>query len=124
MYNSIFFGLISAPDDLKKKQVDELNSILSRIGVEINLKTGKNNSFLNIVYDNEKVAKKLTRRAGRRKMYAQNPDRLTYNDVRRLLKDHKLDEVAQMLKVSKSTLKRRLKEAKELGWENSDHTFL
>jgi transcriptional antiterminator len=122
MYNNIIFGLRYAPDDTRKIQVDELNSILSKIGVEVKLKTDENYNFLVIEYDNEKVGKKLSRRAGRRKMFAQNPDRLTYNDVRKLLMDHKLDEVAQMLKVSKSTLKRRLKEAKE--WDEGDNTFL
>jgi transcriptional antiterminator len=122
MYNNIIFGLRYAPDDTRKIQVDELNSILSKIGVEVKLKTDENYNFLVIEYDNQKVGKKLSRRAGRRKMYAQNPDRLTYNDVRKLLMDHKLDEVAQMLKVSKSTLKRRLKEAKE--WDKGDNTFL
>lgn len=108
----------------KKKTLDdikELNELLNEIGVQINFNSSEDSNIpiLSIQIKKDTYYKKITRNAGRRKNIDFSKD-YTYGDIWNWRKEGiKEKEILKRLGCTHATYARRLKEAKEYGFDES-----
>ena len=88
--------------------INEINEVLSRIGMELEIVQHKQKNYLDINYDTDAYKKATSRNAGKKRKTI-SPTRV--QDIKQMTKT----QAAAELGVSRSTLYRRLKEAQESG---------
>ena len=110
--------------DRKEKtqnDINELNELLNEIGVkiEVNAPDENNIPILSIQINKDIYNKKITRNAGRNRKYDFSKD-YTYGDIWRWRSEGiKESEILKRLGCTHATYARRLKEAKELEYEEN-----
>ena len=97
------------------RDMETVNEILNKVGVHID----RDNSDLQITLDMDAFTAHAKRNAGRKYIPLKKDGYLieyTVEEMRKMIKEKTAAEVAKELGISRRTLFRRLKEAKELGY--------
>lgn len=104
----------------KRAEVAELAEKLKPFGVTVTLKTVDKYTFLDFDFDDKKIKTLLTRNAGRKEKFL-NRTAVPVAEIRsRMDNGEQADEIAASLGVSRATLFRKLKHAKD---NNLDELF-
>ena len=100
-----------------KKLIELVESTSATVSLK-HLESNYEYEYLEIQCDQENVYKKVTRKAGRKKIFSQSYR--TYSEVKEMMNKDSAENVAKELGVSRSTLFRRLKAHEELGFDDSN----
>lgn len=107
----LLFSLAVEPTEKDKKNLAELNELLAKSDISIDILKNEYGTHLIINCDTDEVKKKLSRNAGRRK---KSHSAILVSEIEeRMAKGESADDIASELGISRSTLFRRLKESKE-----------
>ena len=121
MQNHFSFLLDSIEVDIANEEVKNLSQLLSCIGgkASISKRTDSGIVFLNIDFSEDTLQKKLTRSAGRKRIYNFDCE-YTYGDIR-AWKAQKVPEgkILSRLNCTRSTFYRRMREAREADYPDS-----
>lgn len=101
-------------------QIEKLVKLVKKINTTVYVKSFESNPeylYLEIIYDEEELHNKLTRKAGRKQIFSQGYR--TYAQVKEMMKTDSAENVAKELGVSRSTLFRRIKSHDKLGFDDS-----
>ena len=97
-------------------KMDELNEIMNRFG--ISLKTYQSESgydYLTIKYDTEQAEEKISRGAGAKPKFMDRT--VPIDEINQRMANESAEEVAKSLGISRSTLFRKIRYAKEAGFD-------
>lgn len=96
------------------KRLEILNDILKNVGADVSFeKEQSGENFLKIRYDKETIRKIKSRKAGAKSIKLKR--KISIKEVEKWIDVTTAKEVAEELGVSRSTLFRRIKEAKKQG---------
>lgn len=88
--------------------IHELIEIMEKAGISMDI----DEEYLTITYDTNDVWHSYTRNAGRHRIESSN---ISVKEAEQMIRDSSAIETAKVLGISKATLYRRIKEAKESG---------
>ena len=104
------------------KRLEILNDILKNVGADASFeKEQSGENFLKIRYDKETIRKIKSRKAGAKSIKLKR--KISIKEVEKWIDATTAKEVAEELGVSRSTLFRRIKEAKKQGVDISNKNF-
>lgn len=107
----LLFSLALEPTEKDKNNLAELNELLAKSDISIDLLKNEYGTYLIINCDTDEVKKKLSRNAGRPQ---KSHSTISVSEVEeRMAKGESAEDIASELGISRSTLFRRLKKAKE-----------
>lgn len=110
---------LDKPGKEEEKYLSTLNTLLKPSGASATIKKKVLSNiqetiyFLDVQYDYEEYIVKSSRNAGRKKTYLD----CKVDEIKDRIKEEGVDQVAHNLGVSRATLYRRLKEAKENDYD-------
>lgn len=119
MKNRVWFSLFSKPNECRDFEV--LKELLSSAGVtfEVQKEDGSPIPYeLVIEYDESQLRRSMTRCAGTNRKFTNRV--VSRKEIEERLKTETAEEIAESLGVSRSTLFRKLKVAREYDRENLD----
>lgn len=112
---TVFLNLDRQYRELNQQSIDELKEVLESIGIEISIDDKHQGmEFLRVILT-DKFEQKRTRNAGRKSKSIKGM--ITVEDIEKMIKEKTADVVAKKLGISRATLFRKLKKAKEEGDE-------
>lgn len=111
-----YFWLSNLPKDEDVSDMVALRRVLASVGVKMDVRSydfgsGDMHYGLSFTYDPDKVERKLTRGAGPKE---KDLGWIQLDEVRAMMKNTSMQDVAARLGVSRTTLYRRLKKAEEM----------
>lgn len=110
--------LLDPCDKNARENAKNLNSLLTDMGIDVTY-TDISHS-LKIKIDTKEYTRKKNRGAGKKRTYNTDLIQYTYGDIKTWhAQGISMQEIAKTLKISRATLYRRLKEAEELGINDS-----
>lgn len=116
--HSTLFILDKRYRDLNQQAIDEIKELLESIGINISINDeydeDQKTEFLSVVLTDEFEQKK-TRNAGRKSKSIKGM--ITIEDIEKMITEKTADVVARKLGISRATLFRKLKKAKEEGYK-------
>ena len=103
-------------DEIKlvKEQIEEVNEVLKKIDVKLELEQKNNDIVFKFFYNLEKMKRIITRNAtGRKKKVPNANAQYTSDDIRQMMKTKTADELAKQFGLSRMTFFRKLKQAEQ-----------
>lgn len=103
-------------DEIKlvQQQIEEVNEVLKKIDIKLELEQKNNDIVFKFFYNLEKMRKIITRNAtGRKKKVPNGSVQYTSDDIRELMKTKTADELAKQFGFSRMTFFRKLKQAEQ-----------
>ena len=120
MKNRVRFSLFCEP--IESREFDVLKELLSSAGVTFEVEKREEGSpipyELRIEYDESQLRRSMTRCAGANRKFTNRV--VSRKEIEERLKTETAEEIAESLGVSRSTLFRKLKAAREYDRENLD----
>ena len=116
MMESLLLSLAIEPTKSEQEEISKLNEILGKINMTCGLETvtseyeNSRHTLFKITYDDWETRKKLTRNAGARR---KSIKRIRVADIQERMRTENADQIAKELGIGRTTLYRRLREAKE-----------
>ena len=110
---TVFFNLDKQFRELNQQSIDELKEVLESIGIEISINDKHQGmEFLSVILTDE-FEQKRTRNAGRKNKSIKGW--VTVEDIEKMIAEKTAEVVAKEFGISRATLFRKLKKAKEDG---------
>lgn len=110
---TVFFNLDKQFRELNQQSIDELKEVLESIGIELSINDKHQGmEFLSVILTDE-FEQKRTRNAGRKNKSIKGW--VTVEDIEKMIAEKTAEVVAKEFGISRATLFRKLKKAKEDG---------
>lgn len=114
MKDWLILGLKHELEELDIEKINELNELLGSLGIHFDLRESIGCSIFGITYDREQIISKLNRGAGAKPIYMDHS--VLVDEIKRRTENESTEDIAKSLGISRSTLFRKLKHAKESGY--------